>query len=250
MNFIGFVDRLGQPDGSILEEPVLRARDVNVQYGDNVVLENVSLSLQSGTLTALVGANGAGKSTLLHVLQGQLRPSGGTIFCHGDPIETCRERVVLMPQRSRIDWSFPISVRDLVDLGSMNGQSFGCCDREAAIQRVGLAELANRRLDALSGGQQQRALLARCLVQPSRMLLLDEPCAAIDPPSRDQLLLLMRQLADAGHTLLVSSHDWGEALDSFDRVIVVDRRVLADGPPAEVRRALKGLVNPGNHLCG
>jgi zinc/manganese transport system ATP-binding protein len=82
------------------------------------------------------------------------------------------------------------------------------------------------------------------------MLLLDEPCAAIDPPSRDQLLLLMRQLADTGHTLLVSSHDWGEALDSYDRVIVLDRRVLADGPPSEVRRALTGLVNPGNHHCG
>ena len=118
------------------------------------------------------------------------------------------------------------------------------------MQRVGLADLANRRLDALSGGQQQRALLARSLVQPPRMLLLDEPCAAIDPPSRDQLLSLMRQLADTGHTLLVSSHDWGEALDSYDRVIVVDRRVLADGPPAEVRSSLKGLVNPGNHHCG
>jgi zinc/manganese transport system ATP-binding protein len=250
MNSIRSVDRLSQLDGSILEEPVLRAEGVDVQYGDSVVLENVSLSLQSGTLTALVGANGAGKSTLLHVLKGQLSPSSGSVYCDGDPIESCREKVVLMPQRSRIDWSFPISVRDLVDLGSMNGQAFGCCDREAAMQRVGMADLANRRLDALSGGQQQRALLARSLVQPSRMLLLDEPCAAIDPPSRDQLLLLMRQLADTGHTLLVSSHDWGEALDSYDRVIVLDRRVLADGPPSEVRRALKGLVNPGNHHCG
>ena len=77
MNSIRFVDRLSQLDGSILEEPVLRAEGVDVQYGDSVVLENVSLSLQSGTLTALVGANGAGKSTLLHVLKGQLRPSSG-----------------------------------------------------------------------------------------------------------------------------------------------------------------------------
>ena len=251
MNFLRFVDRLSQlDDGSILGEPVLRAEGIEVRYGDRAVLEDVSLTLYSGTLTALVGANGAGKSTLLHVLQGQLRPSSGSVYCDGDPIETCRERLVLMPQRSRIDWSFPISVSDLVDLGSMNGHAFGCCDRQAALQRVGLADLANRRLDALSGGQQQRALLARALVQPSRMLLLDEPCAAIDPPSRDQLLFLMRQLADAGHTLLVSSHDWGEALDSYDRVIVVDRCVLADGPPAEVRRSLKGLVNPGNHHCG
>ena len=233
-----------------MKEPVLRAEGVNVRYGDRVVLDDVSLTLHSGTLTALVGSNGAGKSTLLHVLQGQLRPEIGTVFCDGDPIHRCRQRVVLMPQRSRIDWAFPICVRDLVDLGSMGGPTLGCCDGEAALQRVGLTDLAQRRLDALSGGQQQRALLARSLVQPSRVLLLDEPCAAIDPPSRDQLLQLMRQLADAGHTLLVSSHDWGDALDSYDRVIVLNRRVLADGPPEEVRRALKGLVNPGNHHCG
>ena len=104
MNSIRFVDRLSQLDGSILEEPVIRAEGVDVQYGDSVVLENVSLSLQSGTLTALVGANGAGKSTLLHVLKGQLRPSSGSVYCDGDPIESCREKVVLMPQRSRIDW--------------------------------------------------------------------------------------------------------------------------------------------------
>ena len=229
---------------------ILHVENLNFSWGENHVLKDACFSIGSNQIVAILGINGAGKSTLLHVLKGQLRPSSGSVYCDGDPIETCRERVVLMPQRSRIDWSFPISVRDLVDLGLMNSRSFGCCDREAALQRVGIADLANRRLDALSGGQQQRALLARSLVQPSRMLLLDEPCAAIDPPSRDQLLLLMRQLADAGHTLLVSSHDWGEALDSYDRVIVVDRRVLADGPPSEVRRSLKGLVNPGNHHCG
>ncbi|MAD68600.1 MAG: ABC transporter ATP-binding protein, partial [Synechococcus sp. CPC100] len=155
-----------------------------------------------------------------------------------------RDRVVLMPQRGRIDWSFPITVREFVALGAMNNSSFGCCDREAALQRVGLEMLANRRLDALSGGQQQRALLARTLVQPSRVLLLDEPCAAIDPPSREQLIALMRQLADAGQTLLVSNHDWGSALDLYDRVIVLDGRVLADGPPQQVRWMLGSTIAP------
>tara|TARA_B100000674_G_scaffold485361_1_gene492105 strand:- start:2199 stop:2900 length:702 start_codon:yes stop_codon:yes gene_type:complete len=216
----------------------LVAQGLSVSYGNRVVVDDVSLTLEAGTLTALVGANGAGKSTLLHLLQGRLTPSAGNVVCDGMPIQSCRERVVLMPQRGRIDWAFPITVREFVALGEIGQRSFGCCDREAALQRVGLESLANRRLDALSGGQQQRALLARTLVQPSRVLLLDEPCAAIDPPSREQLLVLMRQLADSGQTLLVSNHDWGSALDLFDRVIVLDARVVADGPPEQVRRTL------------
>jgi len=87
-------------------------------------------------------------------------------------------------------------------------------------------------------------------MQPARVLLLDEPCAAIDPPARQQLLRLMRQLADAGYSLLVSSHDWGEALNVYDRVIVIDRSVQADGTPAEVRHALTALSDLGNHCCG
>jgi zinc/manganese transport system ATP-binding protein len=124
----------------------------------------------------------------------------------------------------------------------------GCCDVEAALQRVGLAPLAERRLDQLSGGQQQRALLARTLVQPARLLLLDEPCAAIDPPTRTELLRVMGSLRDAGLTLLVSSHDWGSDLDAYDRVLVLDRRLLADGTPLQVRQAL-GDLRVGHHCC-
>jgi len=225
----------------------LVADAVSAAFDNRVVLQDVSLTLQPGTLTALVGANGAGKSTLLHLLQGQLSPTGGQVLCDGVPVQMCRDQVVLMPQRGRIDWSFPITVREFVDLGSVPSRAYGCCDRDAALQRVGLTTLAGRRLDALSGGQQQRALLARALVQPSRVLLLDEPCAAIDPPSRAQLLRLMRQLADAGQTLLVSSHDWGSALDQYDRVIVLDGRVLADGSPDQIRHRLGDQLDPGAH---
>jgi zinc/manganese transport system ATP-binding protein len=154
-----------------------------------------------------------------------------------------------MPQRGEISWSFPITVRELVGLGRLAAQRPGCCDVDAALQRVGLAALAERRLDQLSGGQQQRALLARTLVQPARLLLLDEPCAAIDPPTRTELLRVMGSLRDAGLTLLVSSHDWGPDLDAYDRVLVLDRRLLADGTPLQVRQAL-GDLRVGHHCCG
>ncbi|MEN9860551.1 MAG: hypothetical protein RLZZ515_1033 [Cyanobacteriota bacterium] len=230
---------------------MLSVQHLCVRRGPELVLDQLSFTLQPGSLTALVGPNGAGKSTLLQALEGQLNLSGGSITWEGVPLTPAlaRQQLALMPQRGEIAWSFPITVRELVALGRLAAQRPGCCDVEAALQRVGLMGLARRRLDQLSGGQQQRALLARTLVQPARVLLLDEPCAAIDPPSRTELLRVMRQLSDAGLTLLVSSHDWGRDLDAYDRVLVLDRHLLADGSPQQVRQAL-GDLRVGNHCCG
>jgi len=230
---------------------VLSVQQLCVHRGPELVLDRVTFALRPGSLTALVGPNGAGKSTLLQALEGQLELSSGVIEWDGAPLTRSRARqlLALMPQRGEIAWGFPITVRELVALGRLAAQRPGCCDVEAALQRVGLAGLARRRLDQLSGGQQQRALLARTLVQPAQLLLLDEPCAAIDPPSRTELLRVMRQLSDAGLTLLVSSHDWGHDLDAYDRVLVLDRQVLADGSPQDVRQAL-GDLRVGNHCCG
>mgnify|MGYP002061821537 CR=1 FL=1 len=219
----------------------LAARDLSYSYGPKPTLERVDLELQPGTLTALVGPNGAGKSTLLHLLHGRLQPSGGTFECCGS--------VGLMPQRAAIDWTFPITVRDMVRLGQTN--RLGTTTAETLLERVGMGEMLGRRLNQLSGGQQQRVLLARALMQQSDVLLLDEPCSAIDPPSREHLLGVMRQQASSGQTLLVSSHDWGSALDSYDRVVVLDRRVLAAGSPAEVRDKLNDMAClMGSHCCG
>ena len=230
---------------------MLSVQQLCVRRGAELVLDHVSFALQPGSLTALVGPNGAGKSTLLQALEGQLNLSGGSITWEGTPLTPAlaRQQLALMPQRGEIAWSFPITVRELVALGRLAAQRPGCCDVEAALQRVGLLGLARRRLDQLSGGQQQRALLARTLVQPARVLLLDEPCAALAPPSRTEVLRVMRQLSDAGLTLLVSSHDWGRDLDAYDRVLVLDRQLLADGTPQQVRQAL-GDLRVGNHCCG
>ena len=219
----------------------LAARNLSYSYGPKTTLERVDLELQPGTLTALVGPNGAGKSTLLHLLHGRLQPSGGTFECCGS--------VGLMPQRAAIDWTFPITVRDMVRLGQTNRLS--TTTAETLLERVGMGEMRGRRLNQLSGGQQQRVLLARALMQQNDVLLLDEPCSAIDPPSREHLLGVMRQQASSGQTLLVSSHDWGSALDSYDRVVVLDRRVLAAGSPAEVREKLNDMTcMMGSHCCG
>ena len=109
--------------------------------------------------------------------------------------------------------------------------------------------MGSRRLNQLSGGQQQRVLLARALMQNANVLLLDEPCSAIDPPTRAHLLQVMRQQADRGQTLLVSSHDWGKALDSYDRVLVINKQLVANGTPSEVRSTITDMDGMMGDCC-
>ena len=221
----------------------LKASGLCFSYRNRVVIDHVSVDLKPGSLTALVGPNGAGKSTLLHLLQGRLQASQGTLQCDAS--------IALMPQRAAIDWTFPITVLEMVKLGRSSTQKpRGSGDAVQLLDRVGMSDMRHRRLSQLSGGQQQRMLLARALLQQTGVLLLDEPCSAIDPPTREQLLGVMRQQADSGQTLLVSSHDWGSALDSYDRVIVLDSKILAYGTPNEVRESLSDMTcMMGSHCC-
>jgi len=231
----------------------LIAEDLTYSYSkqSEPALNEVSIKLMKGTLTALVGPNGAGKSTLLRLLQGQHQPERGYINLNGIPLINTRSQVSLMPQRSFINWNFPITVQGLVALGQANHARAKCCELEASMQRVGISELAERRLDSLSGGQQQRALLAKTLMTPAKIFLLDEPCSALDPPAREQFLVIIRQLAEAGLTFFVSSHDWGKSLNAYDKVIALDKAVLASGSPQEVQQTLDSIdCMRGNYCCG
>ena len=241
--------------------PTLVADNLTYSYSrkNKPALDNVSVSIKPGTLTALVGPNGAGKSTLLRLLQGQHNPDIGNITIDGESLVNVRSEVALMPQRSSMNWKFPITVEKLVSLGQIkyskskstnpfqikdllaNPKSWvnKCCELEATMQRVGISNIGKRRLDSLSGGQQQRALLAKTLMTPARILLLDEPCAALDPPAKDDFLKIVRQLADAGLSLFISSHDWGDSLNSYDQVIVLDKTVLACGSPSSIKDKLE-----------
>ena len=220
----------------------LIAENVTYSYSSNIkpALSKVSLQLEPGTLTALVGPNGAGKSTLLSLLQGSSKPDKGEITVGGKPLINNRFQVALMPQRGKLNWNFPITVEGLVSLGRVNHSKSTCCELEAALQRVGISHLAKRRLDALSG-QQQRALLAKTLMNPAKIFLLDEPCSAFDPPAKEDFLLIIRQLADSGLTVFVSSHDWGTSLKAYDKVVVLDKIILASGSPQEVHEKLSSI---------
>ena len=223
--------------------PSLIAENLTYSYSTQIppALNKVSLKLEPGTLTALVGPNGAGKSTLLSLLQGSSKPDQGEITVGGKPLINNRSQVALMPQRGKLNWSFPITVEGLVALGRVNHSKSTCCELEAALQRVGISHLAKRRLDSLSGGQQQRALLAKTLMNPANIFLLDEPCSALDPPAKEDFLIIIRQLADSGLTVFVSSHDWGTSLNAYDQVVVLDKIILASGNPKEVQEKLSSI---------
>tara|TARA_Y100001978_G_C23638765_1_gene407227 strand:- start:430 stop:1197 length:768 start_codon:yes stop_codon:yes gene_type:complete len=241
----------------------LIAKDLYFSYTKRAkpVLNDISIEIKPGTITALVGPNGAGKSTLLKLLQGQNKPDQGEISINGNSLSRSRSLVAIMPQRSSMNWDFPITVEKLVALGlvtqsdSQNkfvsyfksftnrgkSRTNRCCDIEATMQRVGISDLSKRRLDSLSGGQQQRALLAKTLMSPAKIFLLDEPCSALDPPSREEFIKIIRQLADSGLSLLVSSHDWGDSLNNYDEVIVLDNEILASGTPELVQNKLDDI---------
>ena len=223
--------------------PRLIAENLTYSYSSQIkpALSKVFLKLEPGTLTALVGPNGAGKSTLLNLLQGNTKPEKGEITVDGKPLINNRFQVALMPQRGKLNWNFPITVQGLVSLGRVNHSKSTCCELEAALQRVGISHLAKRRLDALSGGQQQRALLAKTLMNPAKIFLLDEPCSAFDPPAKEDFLLIIRQLADSGFTVFVSSHDWGTSLNAYDKVVALDKIILASGSPQEVQEKLSSI---------
>jgi zinc/manganese transport system ATP-binding protein len=222
---------------------MLQVQGVSYRYpgkASPAVLADVSFSLGPGSLTALLGPNGAGKSTLMKLLLGQLTPSQGRLLWNGLAMAPQRPRLALVPQRSAIQWQMPITVRDLVALGTLAAPApQPRLDIPEALQSMGLASLAETRLSHLSGGQQQRALLARALVQKADLLLLDEPFTYLDPPTRQQLLAVLRQQAARGRIVLVSSHDWGDSLQGYDRALLLDTTLRADDRPDRVLERLQ-----------
>ena len=219
----------------------LRLEDVSAGYGGQRVLEGISLSITCGHALALIGPNGAGKSTLLHALAG-LRPIlTGRILWNGAPLHDVRREIAFLPQRSEVDWNFPITVRRLVEMGRYPAlgpwRPMGAHDRDIvdkALDALEMSHLQHRQIGELSGGQQQRAFLARALAQEAHILLLDEPFGGLDVPGAESLGALLRSLAREGRLVVASHHDLATAAQVFDRALLLRKRALAYGDTAEV----------------
>lgn len=225
-------------------DPILEARDVRFAYGKTPVLDGVSLSVRPGEFVALVGPNASGKSTLLGVLLGVLRPQSGSVSLFGSPPREFHERWRLgyVPQRPSLASEVPATVEEIVAAGRLQqGRWWRRTDEEDrqavrhALSSVGLAEEATRPLNELSGGQQQRAFIARAFASDPKLLVLDEPIAGVDAESqrrfRDSLVHLVE---DHGAGVLLVSHELSAVAQDVDRIVVLKRSVLFDGPPAEL----------------
>lgn len=204
-------------------------------------MEGIDLTVVPGERVALVGPNGAGKSTLLHLILGMEREQAGEIEVYGNPAHECRHRVAVVPQRSTVDWRFPVTVRQVVAMGRY--VHLGWFRRpdpedrrkvEEALEAMQIVPLAERQIGELSGGQQQRVMLARTLAHDADLLLLDEPLNHVDITTQELIFHTLEELTARGKSVIVSTHDLGVLTVHFSRAIFLDRRIIADGPVEQV----------------
>ncbi len=215
--------------------------NVSVSYGDKTILENITFQVPHGARVAVVGPNGAGKSTLFKAMVGLLPISSGQVFIHGKPLGHHMDCVAYIPQKEEVDWRFPVTVRDVVMMGRFGKirwfQPPGQDDHQAvrkSLSMMDIYDLADRSINQLSGGQQQRVFLARALAQSPHILLMDEPFNGVDFATQDATLQLLDDLKKENVTVIVSTHDLNLANERFELVLLLNRKLIAFGPPAEV----------------
>ncbi len=231
--------------------PCLQLVDVSVAYaggphgrtarnGRDLALQHISFQVESGQRVAVVGPNGAGKSTLLHLIAGTVQPTGGQvkIFGSGPGKHIC---IAYVPQRSQIDWTFPVTAADVVMMG--RARQIGLLRRPSRQDKQIVAEslewvkalpLAHKQIGELSGGQQQRIFIARALAQEAELLLLDEPLTGLDMPSQETIFAILDSLRPSGVTILMATHDLALAAEHFDQIMLLNQVMVAFGEPTAV----------------
>ena len=237
--------------------PAVELSHVSAGYQrGSAVLEDVNLAVQAGERVAIVGPNGAGKSTLFKVIAGLMPHRTGDVHVHGHSHHAgdC-PAIGYVPQREDVDWRFPVSVRDVVMMGTIRevgwlrwpGRKQNLA-AQAALEQVGLSALADRPISDLSGGQQQRIFIARALAQRADVLLLDEPFSGVDAQAFEAIFEVLDALRQRGVTVLLSTHDLEMASTRFDRLVLLNRRVIAEGPAGTVLTAERLAAAYGGRL--
>ncbi|MEL6688683.1 MAG: metal ABC transporter ATP-binding protein [Pseudomonadota bacterium] len=229
-------------DGTLLPvqiaaDAALSIRSATVSYGDKPAVFSVDATFPAGSMSAIVGPNGAGKSTLLKAALGVIPRVSGDVYVYGEPVEQARNRIAYVPQRASVDWDFPTTVLDVVQMGlyprlGLLGRLGGAMRKEAlaCLDRVGMADFANRQIGQLSGGQQQRVFLARALAQDADLYLLDEPFAGVDAATERAIIDVLHALKAEGKAVVAVHHDLATVRDYFDHVFMINVRRVAEGP--------------------
>lgn len=215
--------------------------NLSVNYGGRPALTRVSWNAPERGLVAIVGPNGAGKSTLLKAVLELVPKAEGTAEVFGKPVSQQRGLIAYVPQRASVDWDFPASAADVVTMGLYRRigwlRPVRASDRAKArefLDAVHMADFADRQIGALSGGQQQRVFLARALAQQAKLFLLDEPFAGVDAVTEGVMTDVFRTLRDAGSLVVCVHHDLSSVREIFDRVLLLNRKLIAAGPVEEM----------------
>ncbi|WP_417602089.1 metal ABC transporter ATP-binding protein [Pararhodobacter oceanensis] len=218
----------------------LAVRGLTVSYGEKPAVFSVDASFPAESMSAIIGPNGAGKSTLLKAALGVIPRLSGEVYVFGEPIEKARARIAYVPQRASVDWDFPTTVMDVVQmglyrkvglLGRLSGRLAGVA--RDCLDRVGMADFAHRQIGQLSGGQQQRVFLARALAQDAELYLLDEPFAGVDAATERAIIDVLKLLKDEGKSVVAVHHDLSTVRSYFDHVFLINVRRMAEGPVEE-----------------
>jgi len=238
-----------------LSDLALSVEDLTVAYQSEPVLQDLSFGVPTGSLVGIIGPNGAGKSTLLKACLGLVPIDSGEVRFFGAAYPDMRHRVAYVPQRESVDWDFPIRAVDVVAMGLYRQIGWFWPVRRrhlraarAALERMGILEFADRQISQLSGGQQQRVFLARALVQDADLYLMDEPFSAVDASTEQSVVEILRAIQAAGKTAIVIHHDLQTVREYFDRVLLLNRRLIASGTVGDVftepnlRRAYGGRL--------
>jgi ABC-type Mn2+/Zn2+ transport system ATPase subunit len=219
----------------------IQALDVCVEFDNLLVLDDVTFSVAKGVFTGVVGPNGGGKSTLFNALVGIQGIAHGNIWINGVSPDETDAKISYVPQQELVNWRFPLTVKDVVSLGTLNNGSFlgklGFVDDvliQESLNKVDMWQARDHLVKNLSGGQRQRTFIARALAQKSEILLLDEAFSGVDVASQQGLMSVLKDLKEEGTTILVSTHDLNTLSGRFDEVLCINRHICAHGNPKSV----------------
>ncbi|MFT5724383.1 MAG: manganese/zinc/iron transport system ATP- binding protein [Bacteroidia bacterium] len=222
-------------------EPSVETHNLTVIYDKKPAIWNIDFTLPKGKIIGIMGPNGSGKSTLLKAIMGIIEPNIGYSKIFDQEIDDVRTRVSYVPQRQSVDWDFPASVWDVVAMGRFADKGLfkrlSKVDNDIikeSLQKVNMTAFTNRQISQLSGGQQQRVFLARALAQNADLYLMDEPFVGVDAATEQAIINLLKSMRDEGKTLLVVHHDLHSAQDYFEHMVLLNSRLVAEGPTEKV----------------
>lgn len=220
---------------------MINIKNLTVAYDDEIILDNLSLDINLGEMIAIIGPNGAGKSTFIKSVLNFVKPLYGEISFFNEKYEKIKKRIAYVPQKESVDWDFPTTVIDVVKMGSYGEiglfKRVGKIYTDKAInmlEKVEMTKFLDRQINELSGGQKQRVFIARSLMQNADIYFLDEPFQGIDKATEKIIINLLKKLKEEGKTIIIVHHDLNTVVEYFDKVIMINKELIAYGNVKEV----------------